>query len=96
MQGFGLQVDPTQAGTPAFQKALMAVLTDPQYTKAAKAMSVKIRARKNTPVQEAAGVPACSWLCDCASQSCWRQCLVRVDVHWVAGLTNAIRQGCIH
>ena len=81
VQGFGLQVDPTQAGTPAFQRALMAVLTDPQYAKAAKAMSVKIRARKNTPVQEAAGVPACSWLCDCASQSCLRQCLVRVNVH---------------
>lgn len=60
VQGFGLQMDPTQAGTPAFQKALMAVLTDPRYARAAKAMSVKIRARKNTPVQEAAGVPACS------------------------------------
>ena len=34
MQGFGLQVDPTQAGTPAFRKALMAVLTDPRYARA--------------------------------------------------------------
>ena len=33
----------------------MAVLTDLKYTQAAQAMSVKIRARKNTPVQEAAG-----------------------------------------
>ena len=34
----------------------MEVLTNPKYTVAAQAMSVKIRARKNTPVQEAAGV----------------------------------------
>ena len=70
MQGFGLQVEPTQAGTPAFQKALMGVLTDPQYATAAKAMSVKIRARKNTPLQEAAGVPMCSWSRDCGLHSC--------------------------
>ena len=80
VQGFGLQVDPAQAGTPAFQKALMAVLTDPQYARAAKAMSVKIRARKNTPLQEAAGLPACCRLCDCALQSCWSQRFVHIDV----------------
>ena len=34
----------------------MEVLTDPKYTLAAQAMSVKIRARKRTPLQEAAGV----------------------------------------
>lgn len=55
LQGFGQHIRTNQAGTPAFQKALMAVLTDPRYTQAAQAMSVKIRARKNTPVQEAAG-----------------------------------------
>ena len=44
-----------QAGTPAFREAIMEVLSNPRYTKAAQAMSVKIRARKNTPVQEAAG-----------------------------------------
>ena len=56
MQGFAVQLSPHQAGMPAFREALMEVLTDPKYTKAAQAMSVKIRARKNTPVQEAAGV----------------------------------------
>ncbi len=55
MQGFGVRVEPTQAGTPAFGEAIMEVLSNPRYTKAAQAMSVKIRARKNTPVQEAAG-----------------------------------------
>ena len=34
----------------------MEVLTDPKYTLTAQGMSVKIRARKRTPVQEAAGV----------------------------------------
>jgi UDP:flavonoid glycosyltransferase YjiC (YdhE family) len=56
VQGFAVQLSPHQAGTPAFREALMEVLTDPKYTKAAQAMSKKIRARKNTPVQEAAGV----------------------------------------
>ena len=50
-----MRVDPAQAGTPAFGEAIMEVLSNPQYTKAAESMSVKIRARKNTPVQEAAG-----------------------------------------
>ena len=61
MQGLGLQLRPAQAGKPAFREALMEVLSNPQYAKAAKAMSVKIRARKNTPVQEAAGAksPPC-------------------------------------
>ena len=39
----------------------MEVLGNPQYAKAAKAMSVKIRARKNTPVQEAAGEDPASY-----------------------------------
>ena len=56
MQGFGLRLSPSQVGKPAFKEALMEVLTNPKYTVAAQAMSVKIRARKNTPVQEAAGV----------------------------------------
>ncbi len=55
MQGFGVRLDPSQAGTPAFGEAIMEVLSNPQYTEAAQAMSVKIRARKNTPAQEAAG-----------------------------------------
>ncbi len=54
-QGFGVRVEPTQAGTPAFGAAIMEVLSNPQYKKAAEAMAVKIKARKNTPVQEAAG-----------------------------------------
>ena len=50
-----MRVSPGQAGTPAFGEAIMEVLGNPQYTKAAQAMSIKIKARKNTPVQEAAG-----------------------------------------
>ena len=60
MQGFGLRLSPTQVGKPAFKEALTEVLTNPKYTVAAQAMSVKIRARKNTPVQEAAGVHSLS------------------------------------
>ena len=61
MQGIGLQLRPAQAGKPAFRGALIEVLSNPKYAKAAKAMSVKIRARKNTPVQEATGAksPPC-------------------------------------
>ena len=55
LQGFGVRLCPMQAGTPAFREAIMEVLSNPRYAKAAQAMSVKVRARKNTPVQEAAG-----------------------------------------
>ncbi len=49
-------MDLHQVGKPAFKEALIEVLTDPKYTATAQAMSVKIRARKRTPVQEAAGI----------------------------------------
>ena len=69
LQGIGLQLSPAQAGTPAFKDSLTEVLSNPKYTKAAKAMSVKIRARKNTPVQEAAGADPIPWrhslVCPC-------------------------------
>lgn len=55
-QGFGVRISSSQLGKPAFKEALMEVLINPKYTAAAQAMSAKIRARKNTPVQEAAGV----------------------------------------
>ena len=57
-QGFGEQVDPSQIGTPAFQAAVMQVLGNPKYAQAARAASKKLRARKRTPTQEAAGVQA--------------------------------------
>lgn len=44
-----------QAGTPVFGGAIAEVLSNPRYAKAAHAMSVMIKARKKTPVQEAAG-----------------------------------------
>lgn len=55
LQGFGEQISHLQIGTPAFREALLRVLTDPIYTRAAQTLSVKLRARKRTPVQEAAG-----------------------------------------
>ena len=55
LQGFGVQVSPLETGKPEFREALLEVLTNPKYTVAAQALSAKIRARKNTPVQEAAG-----------------------------------------
>ena len=54
-QGFGLRVDVSQIGTPAFEAAIVQVLNNPWYTEAARAASVRLRAQKRTPVQEAAG-----------------------------------------
>ena len=48
-------MEPEQAGTPAFGAAIMEVLGNAQYKKAAQAIAIKIKARRNTPVQEAAG-----------------------------------------
>ncbi len=54
-QGYGVQVSPLQAGTPALRAALLEVLSNPKYAAAARAMAVKIKAHPRTPVQEAAG-----------------------------------------
>ena len=63
VQGFGVRVSPLQAGTPAFTDTIMEVLRNPLYTAAAQALSAKIKARKDTPVQEAAGEQIIlSWL----------------------------------
>ena len=55
LQGCGVQVQPSEAGSPAFSIAINKVLMDSRYTEAAQALSRKLRARKNTPVEEAAG-----------------------------------------
>ena len=55
LQGCGVQVSPAEAGSRKFSAALDQVLTNSRYTKAALALSRKLRARKNTPVEEAAG-----------------------------------------
>ena len=55
LQGCGVQVRPAEAGGPSFSAAINRVLADSQYTRAAQALSRKLRARKNTPVEEAAG-----------------------------------------
>ena len=55
LQGCGVQVVPAEAGSRKFSTALDEVLTNSRYTKAAQALSRKLRARKNTPVEEAAG-----------------------------------------
>lgn len=55
MQGFGLQVSPFDIATPKFEESLTAVLTERRFREAAKGLSTILRARKNTPVQEAAG-----------------------------------------
>jgi glucuronosyltransferase len=58
-QGFGVTVDPSQIGTRAFEAAILEVLLEPKYAHRANAVSRQLRARKRSPVQEAAG--ACSW-----------------------------------
>ena len=55
LQGCGVQVRPAEAGGLRFSAAIDRVLSDSQYTRAAQALSRKLRARKNTPVEEAAG-----------------------------------------
>ena len=55
MQGYGVRVDPMQVGTPALEAAILEVLADPKYSQAARAVSARIRARKDTPLQEAGG-----------------------------------------
>ena len=63
LQGCGVLVQPVEAGSPSFSAAINTVLTDSQYTKAAQALSRKLRARKNTPVEEAAGAGFLSNCC---------------------------------
>ena len=88
MQGIGLQLRPAQAGKPAFREALMEVLSNPQYAKAAKAMSVKIRARKNTPVQEAAGAKFTP--CKSALAALIAHCR-RFDIHCEHAMKRCLR-----
>ena len=78
LQGCGVQVQPAEAGSPSFSAAINRVLTDSQYTKAAQALSKKLRARKNTPVEEAAGASSLShrWYAinrrRCSKEHVWR------------------------
>ena len=80
MQGAGVQVRPAEAGSPSFSIAINKVLTKSQYTKAAQALSRKLRARKNTPAEEAAGAALLSDrcyainLCTCDCQQCSQKC----------------------
>ena len=60
MQGMAEKVDPAEVGSPAFSQALLKVLTQESYSQAAKALSVKIRAHKRTPVEQAGGKGAFS------------------------------------
>ena len=88
-QGYGVRVDPRQAGTPAFEAAILKVLTDPKYGQAARALSVRVRARKDTPLQEAGGAsadPKCRTLDGVASlcmRAAWE--LVCACIHIMPG-----------
>ena len=54
-QGMGVRVRHKDIGTPAFSQALRKVLEEPGYRAAAARLSRMLRARRQTPVQEAAG-----------------------------------------
>ena len=58
-----MRVDPMQAGTPAFEAAILKVLTDPHYSQTASALSARVIARKDTPLQEAGGAPSFQHIC---------------------------------
>ena len=54
-QGMGVRVRHRDIGSPAFGRALRKVLEEPGYRAAAAHLSRTLRARRQTPVQEAAG-----------------------------------------
>ena len=55
LQGIALIIRHTDLVTPALPEALMRVLTEPSFTRAAKRVSMKLRMRPRTPLQEAVG-----------------------------------------
>jgi hypothetical protein len=55
LQGMAERISLPQPGSTAFYDALLKVLTEARYTRAAQELSVKVRAHKRTPVQQAAG-----------------------------------------
>ena len=55
MQGVGLQIGKLEMKSAAFRQAILAVLSEAHFTEAAKALSIRIKAQRITPVQEAAG-----------------------------------------
>ena len=55
LQGMGVGILQKDIATQAFEEALRKVVTEPRYTAAARKVSQKLRARKRTPVEEAAG-----------------------------------------
>ena len=55
LQGMGVRVNHRDIGTPAFGQAIRRVLEEPSYRAAAALISRMLRARRQTPVQEAAG-----------------------------------------
>jgi len=66
LQGMGVRITHKDIFTPAFGEAISKVLQDPKYRAAADLISRKLRARKRTPVQEAAGqwhaCSLCVWM----------------------------------
>ena len=65
-QGMGVRVRHRDIGTPACGQAIRKVLEEPSYRAAAARLSRMLRARRQTPVQEAAG--ACGLLTDAHCQ----------------------------
>ncbi|CAL5228007.1 g11062 [Coccomyxa viridis] len=53
-KGMGVGILQKDIATQAFEEALRKVVTEPRYTAAARKVSQKLRARKRTPVEEAA------------------------------------------
>ena len=54
-QGFAVTISHTDLVTSALEQALMRVLTELSFTEAATRVSLKLRTRKRTPLQEAVG-----------------------------------------
>jgi len=57
LQGFAVRIGHEDLTGSGLKQALSKVLGDSKYATAAAGISVKLRARKRTPVQEAVGTP---------------------------------------
>ena len=60
-----MRISQADLSTEALPAAILRTLNDPEYAAAAKRISVRMRARPRTPLQEAAGAQAALRLLSC-------------------------------
>ena len=84
MQGFAVRINHADLLTEALPEAILRLLGDQRYAQAAAMVSVKLRARKRTPVQEAAGASAHPFVhTHAVAQQQPSQCALLAAADWV-------------